>query len=139
MTLAQPILLYDGSCGFCAASVQFVLRHDRTGTLRFAPLDGPIGREIVRRHPEIASVDSAVWVEPAVAAAAETVLTRSAAALRVARYLGGVWRLAALARIVPRAWRDAAYGVVARHRHRLARGEPQCLEPTPEQQNRFVS
>ena len=48
-----PLLLYDGTCGFCAASVQWVLRHDRRGTLLFAPLQGETARPILERHPEL--------------------------------------------------------------------------------------
>ncbi|HVZ48183.1 MAG TPA: DCC1-like thiol-disulfide oxidoreductase family protein, partial [Gemmatimonadaceae bacterium] len=54
-----------------------------------------------------------VWVE----ADGDRVLTRSGAALRVARHLGGGWRLLSGAlRLVPRALRDAAYDAVARRR-----------------------
>ena len=36
---SSALLLYDGTCGFCAQSVQFVLRHDRKRrTLRFSSL-----------------------------------------------------------------------------------------------------
>ena len=35
-----PVLLYDGDCGFCAESVQLVLRHERRRRVRFAPLQG---------------------------------------------------------------------------------------------------
>jgi predicted DCC family thiol-disulfide oxidoreductase YuxK len=139
MESTNPVLLYDGSCGFCAESVQLVLRHDRRGTLRFAPLDGPFGRDLLARHPELSSVDSVVWYDPASDRASERLLTRSAVALRVARYLGGVWRLAGAARLIPRPIRDRLYDLVARHRHSLVRGGPQCLVPTPEQRARFLT
>jgi predicted DCC family thiol-disulfide oxidoreductase YuxK len=134
------LLLYDGTCGFCAESVQFVLRHDRRRqTLRFSSLQGPTAAEIRARHPELDSVDSVIWFEPADGTHPETLLTKSSAALRVLRYLGGVWRpLGALAAIVPRAIRDAIYDLVARHRHRLIRGGPACVVPTPEERNRFL-
>src|SRR5436189_6468845 len=100
----SALLLYDGSCGFCARSVQFVLRHEsRRRTLRFAALDSEIGLEVRGRHPEIEGVDSVVWVEPEGTIAGERVLVRSAAVLCVLRYLDGVWRaLAGLAAVVPR-------------------------------------
>ena len=134
------LLLYDGTCGFCAESVQFVLRHDRRRqTLRFSSLQGPTAAEIRARHPELDAVDSVIWFEPAHGTHPETLLTKSSAALRVLRYLGGVWRpLGALAAIVPRAIRDAIYDLVARHRHRLIRGGPACVVPTPEERNRFL-
>jgi predicted DCC family thiol-disulfide oxidoreductase YuxK len=133
------VLLYDGSCGFCAENVRLVLRHDRRGTLRFAALDSAFGRAVLTRHPELAPVDSMVWVEPAYGGAGERVFTRSAAALHVARYLGRAWRLAALTALIPRTLRDAVYDLVARHRHQLVGGGRECLMPTPEQRARFLS
>ena len=135
---ASPVLLYDGTCGFCAASVQLVLRHDRRGTLRFAALDGATGAEVRRRYPELDGVDSMIWVEPGSAGAPDRVLTRSDAALRLARYLGGWWRLAGAARVLPRRFRHAMYDLVARHRHRLSPGGPACLVPAPEVRARFL-
>ena len=140
MSNQSALLLYDGSCGFCARSVQFVLRHEtRRRTLRFAALDSSIGLEVRGRHPEIEGVDSVVWVEPADANVADRVLVRSAAVLCVLRYLDGVWRvLAAVAAIVPRSLADAVYDFIARHRHQLTRGNPACVLPTPEQRSRFI-
>jgi predicted DCC family thiol-disulfide oxidoreductase YuxK len=133
-----PVLLYDGTCGFCADSVQMVLRHDRRGTLRFAALDSTFGQTVRARHPELAHVDSMVWYEPATSGAGEQLRTRSSAALCVARYLGGRWRLVTLARFIPPIIRDRLYDLVARHRHTLTRGGPHCVVPTPEQRARFL-
>ncbi len=131
-----PVLLYDGACGFCGAAVRVVLRHDRRGTLRFASLAGAFAQGVVERHPELASADSMVWVEPATGGRGERVLTRSAAALRVAAYLGGAWRLLLAGWLVPRPARDAAYDLVARHRHRLAGAA--CVVPTAAERARFL-
>lgn len=133
----RALLLYDGDCGFCAASVQLVLRHDRRRTLRFTSLQGPTGAAIRARHPELAGVDSVIWVDDAGRVGAERVMVRSAAALRVARYLGGGWRvLGLLGWLVPRPVRDAAYDLIARHRMRLA--APACVLPSSEERARFV-
>jgi len=135
-----PVLLYDGTCGFCAQSVQFVLKRDRKRDLRFAPLQGVFAHAVLVRHPELVDVDSIVWVEATSGdARRETVLTQSAAAIRIAAYLGGRWRIAMLATLVPGPLRDAVYRLVAKHRHRLTRGGPECLVPTPEQRTRFLS
>ena len=140
MSDGSALLLYDGTCGFCAESVQFVLKHDRRRrTLRFSSLQGPTALDIRARHPELDVVDSVIWFEPGDNAHPETLLTKSSAVLRVLRYLGGVWRpLGVVAAIVPRALRDAVYDLVARHRHRLIRGGPACVVPTPEERNRFL-
>jgi predicted DCC family thiol-disulfide oxidoreductase YuxK len=134
----KHLLLYDGTCGFCASSVQWVLRRDRRGTLSFAALQGETARPILARHSELAGVDSVVWVEDA-GGTEEVVLVRSAAALRAARYLGGGWSVAArLGALVPRSLRDRCYDLIARHRHQLTRSGPECLLPTAEERERFL-
>jgi predicted DCC family thiol-disulfide oxidoreductase YuxK len=132
--VTADLLLYDGSCGFCASSVQWVLRHDRRRTLRFAALQGETAKPILARHPELAGVDSIVWVRES-----GEVRVRSAAAIAVGWYLGGVWgSLATLAVGIPAGLRDRGYDLIARHRHKLTRNGPECLLPTPEERKRFL-
>jgi predicted DCC family thiol-disulfide oxidoreductase YuxK len=135
---AGPWLLFDGTCGFCARSVQFVLRHEgRRRTLRFASLQGAYGRDVRARQPELTHVDSIIWCAPSEPGRAERVLMRSDAVLEVLQYLGGGWRvLGVLGRAVPRVVRDAAYDLVAGHRRRLASNEA-CLLPAADQRARF--
>ena len=135
---AYAILLYDGTCGFCARSVQFVLRHEpRSGRLHFASLQGTVGAALHEQRPALRQVDSLIWYEPAAHGTAERILVRSAAVLRVAAYLGGVWRLlGALGHLAPRPLRDAAYDWIARRRRALAPNA--CVVPTPEQRERFL-
>ncbi len=113
-----PLLLFDGDCAFCARSVQFILRRDRRGTLRFASRSGLTARDLESRHPSLVGVDSLVWVDGE--GSTERVLVRSDAAFAVARYLGGPWAaMAAVGAVIPRPLRDAAYDVVARNRKRF--------------------
>lgn len=138
MVESEPVLLYDGSCGFCAESVQLILRHEKRRDLRFAALDSAFGRAVMSRHTELSGTDSAVWFEPATRDRPERVLVRSSAALEVARYLGGVWRLAGIARLVPGRLRDALYDLVARHRHSLGANDSHCLVPSAADRARFI-
>jgi predicted DCC family thiol-disulfide oxidoreductase YuxK len=139
MSERAALLLYDGTCGFCARTVQFVLQHERRRrTLRFASLQSATGREIRARHPELNDVDSVIWYEPGVNGSDERLLVRSAAALRLCQYLGGVWRAVSWLVVVPRPVRDRGYDFIARHRHRIVPGAPMCVLPSPEQRSRFV-
>lgn len=132
-----PVLLYDGTCGLCAGSVQFVLRRDPNGPLRFAALQSGFGQAVLARHAGLRDVDSMVWVDCVGSGSSERIRVRSDAVLRACEYLGGWWALLAVGRAVPRVVRDGLYRIVARHRHRLVRGE-RCLVPTPEQRARFI-
>lgn len=136
MSDSRSVLLYDGDCGFCAGSVQFVLRHEPAAArarLAFAPLQGAFGTRVRQQFPELAGVDSVVWYDPAV----PSVRVRSAAALAATAHLGGGWAvLAAIGRLVPRLLRDAIYDQIARRRFEIA--APACLLPTPEERARFL-
>ncbi len=79
-----------------------------------------------------------VWVDPATPHQPERVSIRSAAALRMAGYLGGVWRLTLVGGALPRVLRDAAYDFVARHRHSLPGRRDMCLVPGPDVRARFL-
>jgi predicted DCC family thiol-disulfide oxidoreductase YuxK len=132
-----PVLLYDGLCGFCDGTVQFILKHDRRGTLRFATLQGDFARGVIDRHPELDGVDSLVLVERD-ASGRERVHVRSDGALRVARYLGGAWNLARATAIVPQFIRDSVYDGFARIRYRVFGRYDSCPIPSPEQRARFI-
>jgi predicted DCC family thiol-disulfide oxidoreductase YuxK len=77
------------------------------------------------------------WVEPA-GADRERIFVRSTAALRLARYLGGVWRVLLLGYLVPRSLRDRLYDFIARHRHQLPGSRPNCLVIPDAQRGRFL-
>ena len=131
--MSEALLLYDGVCGLCATSVQFILRHERRHTLLFAPLQGDRAAQVRARHPELAGVDSMVWVE------GERVQVRSDAVIAAARYLGFPWALAAAALLLPRPIRDGLYDFVARHRHKVFAAPEQCYMPPPSARARFLA
>ena len=131
-----PVLLYDGVCGFCNKSVQMILDHDRKGSMRFAALQSDYGAAVVGRHPELRDVDSVVYVEQA--SGGERVYVRSDAALKVATYLGGFWKIFLAARVLPRPLCDYFYDLFARNRYRFFGKYDTCLLPPPEVRSRFL-
>jgi len=130
---SAPIVLYDGVCGFCNQSVQLILRNDRHGRFRFAALQSEVGQALLRRHGLPADdLDTFVLVEDGRA------YLRSTGALRVARGMGGAWRLLSVLRIVPRPLRDFAYDLFARNRYRMFGRLDACMLPPPEVRSRFL-
>lgn len=133
----STVMLYDGLCGFCNRGVQTVLRYDRRGTLRFAALQSEYGQAVIARHPELAGVDSVVFLERG-GGGEERVHVRSDAALRVAAYLGGAWKIFLAARLIPKPLRDFLYDTFARNRYKLFGKYDSCLLPAPEVRSRFL-
>ncbi|HYH85823.1 MAG TPA: DCC1-like thiol-disulfide oxidoreductase family protein [Pyrinomonadaceae bacterium] len=129
-------MLYDGVCGFCNKSVQMILDHDRRGTLRFAALQSDYGAGVIERHAELRGVDSVVFVESS--EGVERVFVRSDAALRVASYLGGAWKILLAAKVLPKSLRDYFYDLFARNRYKMFGKYDSCMLPPPEVRSRFL-
>ncbi|MDO3401130.1 DCC1-like thiol-disulfide oxidoreductase family protein [Mycolicibacterium neoaurum] len=132
-----PVLLYDGVCGVCNSAVRTLLRVDSRGSLRFAALDSDFARDVIARHPHLAGRDSVVFVgDPG--GRAETVSTESAAMLAVADYLGGYWKLASVARVIPAFLRDRLYAAFAKVRYHVGGQYDTCPIPSSAVRSRFV-
>jgi predicted DCC family thiol-disulfide oxidoreductase YuxK len=132
-----PVLLYDGVCGFCNGAVRTILRFDRRGTLRFAALDSDFARAVIDRHPSLADVDTVVFVDDP-GQPEENVSVRSAAGLRVARYLGGPWQVLLVAGLIPARLRDWLYDRFAGIRYRVFGKYDSCPVPAPDVRARFL-
>ena len=132
-----PILFYDGVCGLCDRTVQFVLRHDRQGRFRFAALQGASARRLLERHGRDPSRLDSMYLLLDPDTPRERVLERSDGILAVLQQLGGIWRLSAVARAVPRSLRNRTYDFIARHRYRWFGRYDQCALPPPGARGRF--
>ena len=133
MSRVEPILIFDGVCSFCSATVQFVLKHDVRGRIRFAPIQSALGRRLMERHgldPDDAQ--SLLFVE------GDRASKRSDAAFAIARDLSWKWRWLRVFRFVPRFLRDRVYDLVARNRYRWFGKLETCFIPTPEVRARFL-
>ncbi len=131
----NTVLLYDGVCGLCNKSVQMILDHDKRKEMLFAALQSDYGKRVISRHPELEKVDSIIFVEQA---GDERVFIRSDAALRVAGYLGGAWKLLLIFRIIPRPVRDFFYDLCAKYRYKFFGKYDSCMLPSPDVRSRFL-
>lgn len=128
-----PIILFDGVCHLCSASVRFVIRRDPHARCRFLPIQSGRGREIYRAHGLDPEKPDTLLV-----LAGGKVLLRSDAAIAIGRELGFPWSIASVGRILPRSLRDALYDFIAQRRYRWFGKDASCLVPTPEVRSRFL-
>ena len=128
-----PIVLFDGVCNLCHGFVQFIVPRDTEGQFYFASLQSDVGQELLAEHGLADhGLDSVVLLE------GDDCYVKSAAVIRIARLLGGVYRLLGPARFVPRRFRDWLYDLVAAHRYRIFGQKEQCMMPTGNVQERFL-
>jgi len=137
------VVLFDGVCNFCDASVNFIIEHDREGYFRFAPLQSEAGSKLALEHglsSEIAGkprddlipIDSVILIEDTKA------YTHSSAALRIVGQLGGPWSWLYGLIIVPSPVRDFFYRLFARYRYRMFGRKDECILPSPDVRARFL-
>ncbi len=129
----RPIVLFDGVCNICNAGIDFLMRRDPDGVIRYAAMQTDAGRRLAARY-DLATdtMDSFYVIDGA------RVFDRSEAALHLARYLAWPWRLGLALAILPRGLRDRAYDVLARNRYRWFGKRELCRLPTPEERSRFL-
>lgn len=129
----HPILLFDGVCNLCNGTVQWVLKHDSRGALRFASLQSDAGQQLLREAGLPGDeFNTVVLYESGL------FYTRSDVVLRLFRHLGGAWAWLAWLSIVPRFIRDGIYDRIARNRYRWFGKRESCMMPTPELRSRFL-
>lgn len=129
-----PIVFFDGVCNLCNSSVQFIIRYDEKGLIRFAPLQSDLGSQVLSDLSTLKKgKESIFFLENG------QLYDRSTAALRVARYLRFPVSLLFLLIVFPAFIRNAVYDYIARNRYKWFGKKDSCMIPTPELKNRFLA
>ena len=129
--VSYPIVFFDGECGICNHTVQFLMSKDRKQLLRYAPLQGEtalarLGLDATQALTTLYFCDEA------------GVYTRSSAALRIAGHLLAPWSLLSWLRLIPRPIRDFCYDWVAKRRKVLLGEHSTCGLLKAEQRALFL-
>lgn len=132
VTAATPIVFFDGVCGLCNSSVDFVLRYDRHGRLKFAPLQGETAERLLPTADRENLGSLVLWDDG-------QMFRRSSAVVRILWQLGPAWRvLGWLIWLIPQPLRNAGYRLVAALRYRLFGKKETCRLPSPDERSRFL-
>ena len=129
----KPILLFDGVCNLCNASVQFIIKRDPKAKVRYAALQSEIGQAILEKENRASNdLDTAILYEHG------QIYTRSCVGLRLSRYMSGLWPLFYVFIFLPKALRDPIYNWIAKNRYNWFGKSESCMLPTPELKSRFL-
>lgn len=126
------IILFDGDCHFCNASIQFIIKRDPKGLFKFAALQSDVGLKMLRQHHIPHDTDSFVYIEN------NKFHTQSTATLKVSKHLTGLWKFLYPLIIVPRSLRDVFYNIVSKNRYKWFGKKEHCTIPTPAIRKRFL-
>jgi len=129
---SDKIVLFDGVCNFCATSVQFIIRHDKTNSLKFASLQSALGQELLTKYNMSKDLEGVVFIEN------NKAYFKSAAAFKIVRYFGGFWRILKVLSVFPLSFTDFGYDIIAKNRYRWFGKKDSCMIPSPEIRSRFL-
>lgn len=134
MSMVKSVILFDGVCNLCNASIDFVLKRDQNDRFLVGALQEEASKKILADfnvNPEY--LDSLVLVE------SDQIFFRSTAALRIARNLPGLWPLLYGLILLPPFLRDGIYDWIGKNRYRWFGKKNTCRLPTPEEKAKFLS
>lgn len=130
----KSIILFDGVCNLCNASVNFVIKHDKKAQFLFASFQSDAAKEIMLHfNLKNLNADTVILVE------GNKVFDKSTAALKIAKRLDGGFKAFYAFIIVPKFFRDWIYDFVAKNRYHWFGKMESCMIPSPELKNRFLA
>jgi len=127
----KKIIFFDGVCGLCNKTVNFLMSVDKRQNLRFAPLQGDTAKNHLPAEI-IEDLNTLVFYEDG------ELTNRSTAVLRALKAIGGFCGLLYVGIIIPRPLRDWIYKIVAKNRYKWFGEHETCRMPTPEERGRLL-
>jgi predicted DCC family thiol-disulfide oxidoreductase YuxK len=129
----QPILLFDGECGFCNKTVQFFLKNENSQKrMHFAPLESEMGKSL-REYFEIdPKIDSIILIKE------HSAYIKSCAALRLAPFMKGLWPALIVFVVIPPFLRNIVYDFIAKRRKKIFGRVRSCELLANEDKKRFL-
>lgn len=131
----KKIIIFDGLCNLCDASVQKIIKHDSKDVFRFVASQSTLGQEIIKYLGiDTTKTDSIILYQPGVA-----YYYKAEAAFEIAKDLGGVFVFGGLISWLPNTILNAMYDYVARNRYKWYGKKEACMVPTKEILNKFLA
>jgi predicted DCC family thiol-disulfide oxidoreductase YuxK len=132
----QPhkILLFDGVCNLCNNTVLFVIKRDRKKQIRFGAIQSQEGKKLLQSFGiDQQYLGSLIFIDEG------KVYLKSSGALRLSKYLSGLWPLLYALMVIPAFIRNPIYDFVAANRYKWFGKKEVCMIPTPELKSLFLN
>ncbi|CAA6799213.1 MAG: Unknown protein [uncultured Sulfurovum sp.] len=125
------IVLFDGVCNFCEASVNFIIKLDGQKQFHFMVQSCEEAQSFLVEH-QLQELDSIILFSNG------KVYIHSDAALQIAKKLDGYYKYLYVFRFLPKVFRDWVYKLVAKYRYRIFGKKESCMMPSDELKERFL-
>ena len=131
------LVFFDGECGLCDRTVQWLLNNDDNELLYFAPLQGEEAQRVLPQFDLPADLDSIVYVRRSDTEA--EVFVYSNAIGEILKLLPIRWSWMRVAWVIPRVIRDSVYRALAARRIQWFGRVDACQLPDERQARRLLS
>ena len=130
----KKLILFDGVCNLCNASVQYVIKHDKMDVFMFTALQSESGKQIIKEYNiDTNKIDSILLYTPE-----KGITHKSTAALKIALQLGFPNNLLSVFFIIPPFIRNWVYNYIAKNRYKWYGKKESCMIPTQELKSKFL-
>lgn len=123
------IVFYDGECGFCNSSVQFILNHKKA-PFYFVSLQSSLAKTLLAPYNITIQLDTIYYLKNGM------LYDKSSAVLQITKRLKGAYPALFVFYILPKFFRDIFYNFIAKRRHRIKKGY--CAIPSPDDLRYFI-
>jgi len=130
----KKIILFDGVCNLCDATVQFLIKRDKKDIFRFVAIQSGTGQDIIKHLGiDTSKTDSIILYEPG-----KAYYYKAEAALKIGKELGGIYSLLSVFTLLPKGLSNIVYDFVARNRYKWYGKKDSCMIPTPAMKAKFL-
>jgi predicted DCC family thiol-disulfide oxidoreductase YuxK len=130
----KKIILFDGVCNLCDATVQYVIKKDVNDAFRFVAIQSELGQKIIDYiKVDTSQTDSIILYIPG-----KAYYVKADAAFNIAKDLGGLISLTNYLTILPNFLKNFGYDFVAKNRYKWYGKKDSCMMPTPELKSKFL-
>ena len=129
----KHLILFDGICNLCNASIQYVIKHDKKDVFRFTPIQSEVGRKVIKDFQiNTKKTDSIILYSK------KRISYKSSAVLKIAMVLGLPISIFGVFWIVPPFIRNWVYDYIAKNRYKWYGKRESCMVPTQETESKFI-
>jgi predicted DCC family thiol-disulfide oxidoreductase YuxK len=130
----KAILFYDGDCGLCNKSVQFVIDHEKINSqpILFCALQSYYAKQFLEKYNYNFSELSTL-----ILCVDDVIYYKSTAALNLSKFLKRPYSWLIILKVFPKFIRDAVYNFIAKNRKRFMK-KSFCYIPSAILKDRFL-
>jgi len=129
----HPILFFDGVCGFCTKSLDWIIKADDKEVFRYCTLQDELGQGMRLEIGRAEDMDTVIGLYQG------EITTKTDVTIMICNHLGGGYKIfGAILKVIPSGIRNIGYNLVAKYRYHIMGKKEECYVPTPSLKARFV-